>query len=56
MQPDGTYVQRQPGDKDDKRTVHEILIDLAESRLAASTKEKKKKAGKSPVGRSRKRN
>ena len=56
MQPDGTYVQRRPGDKDDQRTVHEILIDLAESRLSALTKGKKKKTRKSSQRRSRKRN
>jgi polyphosphate kinase len=56
MQPDGTYVQRQPDKQDDPRTVHEILIDLAESRLAASSENKKKKAGKSSVSGRRKRN
>jgi polyphosphate kinase len=44
--------QWQPGEKDDKRTVHKILIALAESRLAASMKGKKKKTGKSSLGRS----
>jgi polyphosphate kinase len=52
MQPDGTYIQRRPDRQADPRTVHEILIDLAESRLAASSAIKKKRAGKS-VGRKR---
>jgi polyphosphate kinase len=56
MQPDGTYVQRRPGDKDDQRSVHEILIYLAQRRLAASMKGKKKKTGKSSLPMSRKRN
>jgi polyphosphate kinase len=56
MQADGTYIQRKPNDRDDNRTVHEILIALAEKRLAASTKRKKKKAGKSSTPSIRKRN
>ena len=52
MQPDGTYVQRRPDPQDDPRTVHEILIDLAENRLAASSAIKKKRTGKS-AGRKR---
>jgi len=46
MQSDGTYTQRQPGKEDDPRSVHEILIALAESRLAASPMAKKKKTKK----------
>jgi polyphosphate kinase len=56
MQPDGTYAQRQPGQEDDNRTVHEILIDLARQRLAASSQtegEAKKPASKSGGGRKR---
>jgi len=56
MQPDGTYVKRQPGEHDDSRTVQEILIDLAERRLAVSSPVKKHKQKKSRKGRSRKRN
>ncbi|MBE0586031.1 MAG: RNA degradosome polyphosphate kinase, partial [Desulfofustis sp.] len=41
MQPDGNYVKRQPGEKDDPRTVQEIMIDLAEKRLATSPFAKK---------------
>jgi polyphosphate kinase len=46
MQSDGTYTQRQPGKEDDPRSVHEILITMAESRLAASPMAKKKKTKK----------
>lgn len=46
MQSDGTYTQRQAGKEDDPRSVHEILIALAESRLAASPMAKKKKTKK----------
>lgn len=46
MQSDGTYTQRQAGKEDDPRSVHEILIALAESRLAASPMAKKKKSKK----------
>jgi polyphosphate kinase len=57
MHPDGTYVQRRPGPNDDPHTVQEILIDLAERRLAASSPvKKKKKPKKSRKGRSGKRN
>jgi polyphosphate kinase len=53
MQSDGTYIQRKPKANEDQRTVQEILIDLAEKRLAASPLAKKKKGKKSG---SRKRN
>ncbi len=58
MQADGTYIQRQPGKEDDPRSVHEILIALAESRLAASPMAKKKKTKKRAKAKSeaRKRN
>jgi len=56
MHSDGTYVQRSPGENDDRRTVQEILIDLAERRLAASAPVKKKKLKKSRKNGSRKRN
>jgi polyphosphate kinase len=36
MKADGTYVKRQPQEKDDPRTVPEIMIALAEKRLANS--------------------
>jgi len=54
MQSDGTYIKRHPHASDDSRTVHELLIELAERRLAASPVfKKKKKRGKRS---SRKRN
>jgi polyphosphate kinase len=56
MQADGNYVRRQPKAEDDQRTVQEILIDLAEKRLALSPMAKKKKLRKSTKSRSRKRN
>ena len=58
MQSDGSYIQRKPGPKDDQRTVPEILIDLAEKRLAASASAlgKKKKIKKSAKRAARKRN
>ena len=56
MQADGNYVRRQPKAEDDQRTVQEILIDLAEKRLALSPMAKKKKLRKSTKTRSRKRN
>ncbi len=43
MQPDGTYVKRQLQEKDDQRTVPEIMIALAEARLANSPYAKKKR-------------
>ena len=36
MQPDGTYVQRRPGDKDDQRSVHEITISWHGEKLRIS--------------------
>jgi len=53
MQSDGSYVQRRPKGGEDQRTVQEILIELAEKRLAASPLAKKKKNKK---GGARKRN
>jgi polyphosphate kinase len=56
MQSDGSYIQRRPGEGEDSRTVQDILIDLAEQRIAASPlarRKKGKKKGKSAV---RKRN
>jgi len=44
MQPDGSYVQRTPGEGDDPRGSHEILIALAEKRQRAGARLKKKKA------------
>ncbi|RNC66035.1 MAG: polyphosphate kinase 1 [Desulfuromonadales bacterium] len=44
MQPDGTCRQRVPGEGDDPRGSHEILIALAEKRHKAGTRLKKKKA------------
>jgi len=56
VEPDGSYAQRQPGQGDDNRTVHEILIDLAHQRLAESSQMEggaKKPASKSGGGRKR---
>jgi len=44
MQPDGSYVQRAPGEGDDPRGSHEILVALAEKRQKAGARLKKKKA------------
>ncbi|MDR0476406.1 MAG: polyphosphate kinase 1 [Desulfobulbaceae bacterium] len=46
MQENGEYVQRQVGDGDDPRTVHEILIEKAEKRVADSPFAMKKKRRK----------
>ena len=56
MQSDGTYIQRMPEEGDDPRSVHDICIELAEKRLAASPLAKKKKSKKSMKGGGRKRN
>jgi len=40
MQPDGQYVQRQPGEGDDPRSAHEILIERAQKRVRASGRKK----------------
>lgn len=39
MQPDGTYVQRLPGEGEDPRSAHETLIDLAAQRLSAGRRQ-----------------
>ena len=56
MQGDGTYLKRQPDKGDDPRTVQEILIELAQKRLASSPIPKKKKLKKPPKAGKRKRN
>ena len=56
MQPDGSYIQRQPGKNDDPRSVHEILITMAKNRLAAAPVAKKKKTKKGAKTEARKRN
>ena len=56
MQQDGTYIQRFPGKNDDPRTVHEILISMAQERLAASPVKKRKKIKKREKKVTRKRN
>jgi polyphosphate kinase len=40
MQPDGSYLQRTPGDADDPRSAQEILISLAQKRARASGRKK----------------
>ncbi|MFV0437807.1 MAG: polyphosphate kinase 1 [Desulfopila sp.] len=47
MQSDGSYVQRVPKAGEEQRTVQEILIEMAEKRLAASPLAQKKKGKKS---------
>jgi len=42
MQPDGSYVQRNPGRRRDKRSSQEKLIAMAEKRLKAATRLGKK--------------
>ncbi|HEY3307416.1 MAG TPA: polyphosphate kinase 1 [Desulfuromonadaceae bacterium] len=42
MQPDGSYVQRMPGDEANTAGSHMMLIDQAENRLKESMKQKKK--------------
>ncbi|MGI9538198.1 MAG: hypothetical protein ACR2PB_14100, partial [Desulfocapsaceae bacterium] len=56
MQSDGIYTKRQPEKGDDPRTVQEILIELAEERLASSAMAKKKKLKKPRKAGKRKRN
>lgn len=56
MQSDGSYIQRQPGKNDDPRSVHEILITMAQNRLAAAPVVKKKKTKKGAKSEARKRN
>jgi len=43
MQPDGTYMQLMPGEGDDLRSSHEILVALAEKRQHAGVRLKKTK-------------
>jgi polyphosphate kinase len=40
MQPDGSYVQRVPGEEEDRRSVPEILISLAQKRARATGRKK----------------
>jgi len=56
MQSDGSYVRRSAEKGDDARTVQEIMIELADMRLAASASAKKRKLKKSTKARKRKRN
>ena len=43
MQPDGSYIQRQPAAGQDARSCQELLVGLATKRLAAAAKHKQKK-------------
>jgi polyphosphate kinase len=43
MQPDGSYVQRQPAPGQDAKSCQELLIGVAQRRLAAAVKHKQKK-------------
>ena len=43
MQPDGSYVQRMPGESDDPRSSQQILIELAEKRQKEAQRLKKRK-------------
>lgn len=55
MQSDGAYVQRQPVDATNKRGCQEVLIGVAETRLAAASKDKQSKVRKKLVNRFHKR-
>jgi polyphosphate kinase len=46
MQPDGSYVQRQPKNHDDKRSAQELLIEKSEQRLAEARRICKKQYSK----------
>ena len=46
MQADGSYVQRQPKDKEEKRSAQELLIEKSEKRLAAARRLYKKQSSK----------
>ncbi len=56
MQSDGSYIQRQPVKDTDSRTIQEILIDLAEQRIALSPLARRKKRRKVEKTSQRKRN
>jgi polyphosphate kinase len=56
MHSDGSYTQRRPREGEDSRTVQEILIDLAEQRIAASPLARRKKGKKKGKSAARKRN
>jgi polyphosphate kinase len=43
MQPDGSYVQRIPGEGDDPRSSQQMLMDLAERRQKEALRLKKRK-------------
>lgn len=43
MQPDGSYIQRRPGEGEDERGSHQMLIDLVERRQREATRLKKRK-------------
>ncbi|MCC9001984.1 MAG: polyphosphate kinase 1 [Candidatus Competibacter sp.] len=43
MQPDGSYIQRMPGEGDDPRSSQQVLIDLAERRQKEALRLKKRK-------------
>ena len=43
MLPDGSYIRRVPGENEEQKSVHEILIAMAKKRLAASPMKSKKK-------------
>ncbi|THB70897.1 MAG: polyphosphate kinase 1 [Desulfobulbaceae bacterium] len=56
MHEDGTYTKRQPKIPEENRGVHDILIELAEQRLAVIPHLKKRRAKKQAKKKSRKRN
>jgi len=55
MQPDGSYVQRQPGKDGEHRGCQELLIELANDRVAAAAKHKQKKVRRKLVSQFRRR-
>jgi polyphosphate kinase len=56
MQPDGTYLQRSPGNQEESRSVQDLLIDRAKQRLAASRALEGKERKQSAIRGGRKRN
>lgn len=56
MDGDGHYRQRQPAKGEDDRTVHQVLIEMAQGRLSAMSSLKKKNKSKKAMKKKRKRN
>jgi polyphosphate kinase len=57
MDSDGRYTQRKPGNDEENITIHDVLIGLAEKRLAKVSDSKKKKKNRTrKLGKKKKRN